>query len=155
MLNVFAGFLSLFSKSSLQSGWADVIFLSLHTKVAMSPYWRYSLFQTPKLGCGATWSCESGRESAWSFYWHLFACRWLINIKQLFPCKHPRWIQVGVEHMFCLRAGTGIWIPHWVKDRRKGLHQKPTEQQPLGMNKYGPLLQSRRTKELAHDEIGL
>lgn len=107
-----------FSKSSLQSGWADVIFLSLHTKVVMPLYWRYSLFQTPKLGCGAIRLCETGRESAWSFYWHLFACRWLINIKQLLPCKHPCWIQVGVEHMFCLRAGPRIWIPHWVKDTR-------------------------------------
>ena len=118
LLNVFAGFLFLFSKSSLQGGWADVIFLSLHIEAAMPPYWSYSLFQTPRPGCGAMRSCESGRESAWSWYWHLFACRWLINIKQLFPCKPPCWSQVGVEHMFCLGAGPRIWIPHGVRDTR-------------------------------------
>lgn len=42
-----------------------------------------------------------------------------------------------------------------VSERYKGLQQEPAEQQPLGMNKSRPWLQSSRTKELAHDETGL
>lgn len=102
--------------SSLQSGCADVLFLSLHIKAVMPPSWGDLLLHTPKLGCGAISSCKSGRGSAWSFYWHLFACRWLINIKQLFPCKPPCWMQV--EHMFRPRAGPRIWIPWWARDTR-------------------------------------
>lgn len=40
-----------------------MIFLSPHIKVAMSPYWRQSLFQTPELGCGAIRSHESLAEA--------------------------------------------------------------------------------------------
>lgn len=138
----------LISNSSVQRGWADVIFLSLHIKAAMPLHWRDSLFRHCT-GCGALGWCEPGRESACSFYWHLFACRWLINIKQLFS----GWIQVGLEHMFCPRAGPRIWIPHGKEDPRGSIRSQWSGNLKEWIN--AALDSKPGTKELAHDKIGL
>lgn len=118
MLNVFAGFfLSLFQTHHCRVSWCD-IFVTAYQSCNASLLEAVIISDT-RTGLWCYWiTWESGRGSAWCFYWRLFACRWLINIKQLFHCKHPRWIQVAVEHMLCLRAGTRIWIPHWEEDAR-------------------------------------
>lgn len=139
----------LISNSSLQRGWADVIFLSLHIKAAMPLFIGGIHCSDTELGCGALGWCEPGRESAWCFYWHLFACRWLINIKQLFS----GWIQVGVEHMFCPRAGPRIWIPHGKEDPRGCIRSQWSGNLEEWINTG--LDSNPGTKELAHDEIGL
>lgn len=82
-------------------------------------------------------------------------CMQVINKhKTITPLQTPL-LDSGWSGTYVLPEGRAQDLNPPLSERYKGLHQKPTEQQRLGMNKYRPLFQTSRTKELAPNEIGL
>lgn len=130
----------LISNSSMQRGWADVIFLSLHIKAAMLLHWRDSLFRR-QAGVWSSWMMWAWQRICLEF---LLApiCMQVIN-------KHKTiilWLDPGWSGTYVLPKGRAQDLnPPW-KGRSKGLHLKPMEQQPRGMNKYSPWFQTRNKR---------